>query len=139
MIGSAESFCFLRTPREARQLSGLLAAIDRKLVVILVARDEAEWRASWRAQLEKRPKVREGLAKVDPSVRIDGDCYFNLDAIRTFWSALGQVREINSDAEIAVSGKLVSRLYREAGIDPEGLETSVRTNERPESAKRGPG
>jgi hypothetical protein len=137
LIGSAESFCFLRTPREARQLSGFLAAIRRDLVVLLVARDEAEWRASWRAQLEKRPKVREGLAKVDPSVRIDGDWYFDLAATRAFWSALGEVREIDYDAEIAVSGNIVSRLYREAGIDPEGLETSVRINARPDGEQRG--
>jgi len=137
LIGSAESFCFLRTAREARQLSGFLSAIHRDLVVLLVARNEAEWRASWQAQLEKRPKVREGLAKVDPSVRIDGDWYFDLAAIRAFWSALGEVREIDYDAEIAISGNIVSRLYREAGIDPEGLETSVRINERPDSGKRG--
>lgn len=132
LLLSAEGFCFLRTAAEARRLRRFLAATRRRPVILLATRNAADWRASWTAQLMKNKSVRAGLAKADPAHRIDADWYFDVDAIRSFWSGLGELREIDFDATMAVEGNIVPRLYREAGIDLDGLDVDVRLNTRAE-------
>lgn len=130
LILSAEAFCFLRTAEEARNMRRFIALTRRTPLILLVRRNEADWRASWTAQLSKNPRVRDGLAASDPTTRIDGEWYFDLDAIRAFWAALGDLREIDFDAAIAAEGNIVPQLYRAAGIDPAGLDVEARLNTR---------
>lgn len=128
LVLSSESLCFLRTPREARRF---LAATRRRPVILLVTRNAADWRESWTAQLMQNKRVRKGMAAApDPALRIDADWYFDLAAIRKFWSGLGELREIDFDAAMAEDGNIVPRLYREAGIDLAGLDVDVRLNTR---------
>jgi len=133
LILSAEAFSFLRTEREARMMRRFLALTRRRVVILLVTRNETDWRASWEAQIAKNKKVSRILASTDPAIRIDADWYFDLAAIRAFWSGLGELREVDFDAAVAEDGNIVPRLYRAAGIDLAGLAVDVRLNTRAEA------
>lgn len=130
LVLSAEAFCFLRNEKEARKMRRFLALTRRRIVILLVTRNETDWRASWNAQIAKHRQVSRKLANTDSSLRIDADWFFDLSAIRDFWSALGELREIDFDAAVAEDGNIVPRLYREAGIDEAGLDMDVRLNTR---------
>lgn len=110
-----------------------LALTRRRVVILLVTRNETDWRASWKAQIAKNKKVSRILANTDPAIRIDADWYFDLAAIRAFWSGLGELREVDFDAAVAEDGNIVPRLYRAAGIELAGLEVDVRLNTRAEA------
>lgn len=130
LLLSAEGFCFLRTPREAQQMQTFLRRTGRRPVFLLVQRNETDWRASWASQVFKEKGLLDAQAKKRSDDRIDGEWYFDQQAIIDFWAPMGDVRRIDFDAEMAASGDVLPGLYREAGIDPEGLEIVARKNIR---------
>ena len=134
LILSSEGMCFLRTPQEARRIKRFLAATRRRPLFLLVTRNPDDWRASWSAQLDGNKRVRQGLAASDPALRIDAPWYFDLEAIRAFWGALGELHEIDFDAAMAAEGNIVPGLYRAAGIELAGLDVDVRLNTRAEKS-----
>ncbi|RME17662.1 MAG: hypothetical protein D6801_02920, partial [Alphaproteobacteria bacterium] len=93
IIVSAESLCFLRTPEEKGELQRFLADVGRAVKVVLVFRNEADWRASWTNQLTKnRPEGSRGRRGDRPDAqRLNGEWYYDKPAIIAFWKDIGEL------------------------------------------------
>jgi hypothetical protein len=132
LILSSEGFCFLRTPGEAALMRDFLAATGREVTVLLVIRNEADWRASWHNQVRKLPAASALNDTLPDSRRADGEWYFDIAAIRGFWEPMGDLRVIDYDAEREAEGSILPALYREIGADTRGLALDFRANPRAE-------
>lgn len=128
MVLSAEVLCFLRTASEQADVRHFLAALERRVQIVLVTRDMAEWRASWASQLAKDPKVAQGMIGLAPAQRIDGPWYFDLEAIRQFWQPLGQVIELAYDDH----SDICRSIFQAAPIPSCGVIWPQRLNQRPD-------
>jgi len=133
VVISTEALCFLRTDEEQQVLRDFLAKVDREVRVLITFRAAADWRRSWLGQLQKMKPALGGVSVFDEiqsdpeDVRICGDWYFDQDAIRAFWSPF-DLTELTYEAE----PNMVTALYREMGIDHQGLEldTDIYANQR---------
>ena len=125
---SAEQFCFARTPREERALRLLARACDAQIVPVLCLRNAEDWRRSWQAQVARMPYAKDLGEGTD---NIVGDWYFDVDAIRAFWSRLGDVREVDYDAAVRAHGSVIPDLM--SAVDGPYLtpHREYRLNRRP--------
>ncbi|MDR5654430.1 hypothetical protein [Ruixingdingia sedimenti] len=112
---STEAFCFLRTPAEAAALCTELGGVFDEIRPILVLRQEAAWRQSWLAQLQ-RMGLSERIAAEPEASRITAAWYFDREAIRSFWEGIGPTACIDYDAEMAAQGTILPAVLRAAGL-----------------------
>ena len=126
---STEQLCFARTEEETARLRAFVERTGRRIETVCAFRPVAEWRESWADEIAKRDDGRQDrFAQLPDHQRIDGEWYFDPDAVRAFW------RDFNL-TEIAFdkTGNMVERIYAAFGIDPEGLDTDLRINARAEA------
>ena len=113
-VVSAEAFCFARDDAERDRVRRLFERPGIEIVPLLCLREPAGWRRSWTAHLDRfEPKFRGSPGRGRDDIR--GDWYYDTEAIRDFWSAVGDLRVIDYDAEVAARGDVVPALFEAIG------------------------
>lgn len=130
LIVSAEGFTFLRTAEEKALVRDFLEGLGREVTIILVARGEEGWRASWENQLRKKPKVWKRTQKLPDEQRADGEWYYDWQSILDFWSDLGDLRIVSYDEAMASEGNAIPAVYRAMDLEPKGLKLGFESNRR---------
>lgn len=130
---SAESLCFFRTKSEQLKLLAFKHVLRAKVVVIVVFRNERDWRASWKDQCLKNPTIRMRAEAGD--LTILDDWYFDRSAIISFWSKLGEVRIINYDDAVQKYGDIIVPLLKSMQLNFRP-ERDYRINQREQLKSR---
>lgn len=129
MVISSEEFCMLRTGLEALALRGTLGALFARIRPVLVLRGEAEWRASREDQLRKNDlwEIQRDLPEAQS---VNGEWYYDREAIVDFWRAIGPITVIDYDEAVAREGTILPAFAR--AIERPGLFGGVdlRLNQR---------
>ncbi|MWD29643.1 hypothetical protein E0K89_019355 [Aquicoccus sp. SCR17] len=129
MVISSEEFCMMRTGLEALALHSTLGARFARIRPVLVLRGEAEWRASREDQLRKTGlwEIQQGLPEAQS---VNGEWYYDREAIFDFWRAIGPVTVIDYDDAVAREGTILPAFAR--AIERPGLFGGVdlRLNQR---------
>tara|TARA_R110000787_G_C13431830_1_gene445641 strand:- start:65 stop:790 length:726 start_codon:yes stop_codon:yes gene_type:complete len=118
MIVSSEEFCLLRETLEAHALLSTLGQHFARIVPILVLRNDADWRASRRDQLNKSGML-ELQKSLPDAASTDGEWYYDRAALLSFWRAIGPLRVIDYDAALAAQGSILPQFA--AAIEQPGL------------------
>ena len=118
IIASAEAFCFLRTDQERQHMSAFLSRLNRRVRFFVVFRDDESWRQSWIKQVNKGAALRalHGFSNADTPDLI-ADWYFDKRAIRSFWSSIGELVEL----DYAEHADVRHGLARCMGVATQGL------------------
>lgn len=132
VLVSAEALCFARTRAEKQRFKAAVrfAGFD-DAVIILTTRRIDEWRASMTAEIAKRVEQVDGVPDVgDGTDNVLGDWVFDLDAIRSFWSDFGELREIDFDAAVAADGSVIPSLLEACDQPRDRVNADYRLNRR---------
>lgn len=129
MIVSSEEFCLLREALEAHAILSTLGRHFTRIVPILVLRNDADWRASRRDQLEKSGMWELQKALPD-AASTDGEWYYDRVALLAFWRTIGKLRVIDYDAALAAQGSILPQFA--SAIELPGLfnDLDLRLNAR---------
>lgn len=123
---SAEAFSFARTQQEADWLKTALRKYDVRVVVI--RRNETDWRRSWLGRLAGKHDQQQKMALLPESDRIDGDWYFDSNAILRFWQQIGTVTEIDYDKSVSKDGSIIPAILDAMHIDEPSIDLKLKKN-----------
>ena len=130
IVASAEAFCFMRTEQEFDHLAQFLGRLNRRARIFVVFREEADWRRSRLNQVSRSPSLSEAIkAGLPDNQRVTADWYFDKAAIRRFWRGLGELVELDYDAETDICVALAARM----GIHTGPLHFGPRQNVSPKA------
>lgn len=130
VVMSSEAFSFLRTPGEATAMGEFLGRCGRRPVFLLVLRNDADWRESWKNHLAHSRRIVEWIAREPDENRPEGEWYFDRASLTAFWRGLGELRVIDYDAARAAEGSVLPALFGEFGVDASDLELDFARNKR---------
>lgn len=138
VVISAEAFSFARVDEEYGQLEMLCEGLDWSAVMVL--RDAASWRESWRMQVTRR-----GLVERPDAVMGQGIFDFRTDswltdhdAIKRFWR--GRCAFLSYESVMAESQSVLPAFLGSIGLDParcppwEGFRRNVSAERKPAPA-----
>lgn len=123
IVISSEALCMARLPSELAEIRRFLDFRDLKVTPVLCVRACEDWRRSWKSHIETwTPQFR--LPFGDGTDDVRGDWYYDLDAIRAFWSQLGPLREVDYNAATERDGTVLPTLLAALDVptlsDPTG-------------------
>ncbi|GGY11752.1 hypothetical protein GCM10007160_43380 [Litchfieldella qijiaojingensis] len=131
VVLSAEALCFAREPSEMERVRKLLKGAPHQIVPVLCVREETGWRTSWFDYLDRWEKN----SILDAGTGTDNvrePWYFDVDAIRSFWSQLGPLVEIDYDAAVREESSVLPALLRAMNLPLVASLDSYALNRRAE-------
>ncbi len=132
-VVSSEAFCFLRTDQEFDDLSQILGGLFEQVVPVLTVRSDKEWRKSWDHQL-RAMAVLDRIAALPDNARVDGQWYFNVNGLRSFWARFGQVVELDYEAALRDHGSIIPPFCSSIEVIGEELDYDIFLNVSPHEA-----
>lgn len=106
VIVSAEAFCFLREECEAEALRTMFTPLFSQIIPIIVFRNMGDWRALRHNQLAKTA-TRGMQSNLPGENSVDGEWYYDPEAIMAFWANFAPVTVIDYDAAMAADGSIL--------------------------------
>lgn len=130
LLISAEAFGFFRKAEERQWLAAACHGLP--IVPLVVFREEAGWRRSWRAQIARNPGITPERMSA-PGFPLLPDWWFDRGAIRRFWERTGPLVEVDYDAARARDGSVLPALCAALGL-PRPPACDIWANRTPEMA-----
>ena len=127
---STEAFCLLRTEEERERLRAFFASLDCQVKPVIVLRNEADWRASFTAQLAKSSYADCHATVTDPARRVDSDWYYDAAGIVAFWSGFAPPAVINYDEAMRERGSIIPAFFEAIGMELPGDYQAYTLNTR---------
>lgn len=115
MLISSELFCMLRTTLEAAAIRATLGAMFQNVVPILFIRNERDWRQSRSDQLRRAGHLDYQRSLPDYQ-SIEGEWYYNVDEIKSFWSQIGDMCIMDYDAACRDDGGVITPFAKVIGL-----------------------